>query len=136
MEEMNKDTIRDSESNKNEIMQDNDQSGLQQNIDLNDTQNVKEPLPEYREETTSLHNILQQNKQNDIYHDDERSFSKRFRGSFLWSIIRFLICIVIIAVGVFFILYIIARAAKYDSISSMLQNMLIELELMWQRVIY
>jgi len=98
--------------------------------------NNNETVPDNNDESSPLHAILQQKPQNDQYHYDERSFTKRFKGSFLWSIIRFLICIVIIAVGVYVILYIIARGAKYDSISSMLQSMFIELELMWQRVIY
>jgi len=51
-------------------------------------------------------------------------------------IIKIVAAILIISVGTFLILYIVARAAKFESIGAMLQSMFIELELMWQRVIY
>jgi len=136
MDETNNEIIKESVNNNEAILDNNELSGSDRGGVLNDVQNNNASPPDRNDEPIPLHSILQQKPQNDQYHYDERSFTKRFQGSFLWSVIRFLICIIIIAVGVYVILYIIARAAKYDSISSMLQSMFIELELMWQRVIY
>ena len=68
--------------------------------------------------------------------DEKQSLFKKVKASFWWTIIRTVIALVIIAVGVYLILYLVARAAKYETISAMLQSMFIELELMWQRVLY
>ena len=68
--------------------------------------------------------------------DEKQSLIKKVKASFWWTIIRTVIALVIIAIGVYLILYLVARAAKYETISAMLQSMFIELELMWQRVLY
>ena len=68
--------------------------------------------------------------------DEKQSLLKKVKASFWWTVIRTVIALVIIAVGVYLILYLVARAAKYETISAMLQSMFIELELMWQRVLY
>ena len=48
--------------------------------------------------------------------------------------LRTIIALVVIAVGIYLILYFIAMAAKYDTIPAMLQSMGVELSLMWQRI--
>jgi flagellar basal body-associated protein FliL len=58
---------------------------------------------------------------------------KKKRGP-LWTLLRILIALVLIAVGTALILYIVALAAKYESVAAMLRSMLVELELMWQRI--
>jgi len=68
--------------------------------------------------------------------DEKQSLFKKVKASFWWTVIRTVIALVIIAVGVYLILYLVARAAKYETISAMLHSMFIELELMWQRVLY
>jgi hypothetical protein len=50
------------------------------------------------------------------------------------TLIRVIISIMVIVVGVFLILFFVAKAAKYDSIGAMLENMSTELSLMWQRI--
>jgi len=52
------------------------------------------------------------------------------------TIIRIVVSVIIIVLGVYLILYLVMRAAKYDSIQAMLQRMFVELELMWQRIRY
>jgi len=52
----------------------------------------------------------------------------------LISLLRIVIALIIIAVGIYLILFIVAYAAKYDSISAMLESMRVELDLMWQRI--
>ena len=68
--------------------------------------------------------------------ENEEQSKKKAKPSVWWTILRIVIALVIIAAGVFLILYIIARAAKYETILAMLQSMYIELELMWQRIRY
>jgi len=72
----------------------------------------------------------------DNIQDEKESLTKKVKASFWWTVIRTLIALIIIAVGIYLILYLVARAAKYETISAMLQSMFIELELMWQRIIY
>ena len=50
-------------------------------------------------------------------------------------LLRVIVSLAAIAVGIFIILFCVAKAAQYDSISSMLQHMGGELALMWQRII-
>jgi len=88
------------------------------------------------EEGADVQEDAQAEEDADNQADGDAITEKKKKGSLLWSIIRILISIVVIAVGVFIILYLVARYAKYDSISSMLQSMWIELGLMWQRIIY
>ena len=136
MDESNNEFTKESVNINEAILDKNEMSGSNGDSALNDTQNSKASPPDSNDKSSSIHTILEQKTQYTHHNESEDSFTKRFRGSLLWSILRLLICIVIIAIGVFVILYIIARAAKYDSISSMLQSMFIELELMWQRVLY
>lgn len=49
-------------------------------------------------------------------------------------LLRVIIALVILAVGIFLILFFVAKAARYDSIGAMLQHMGVELQLMWQRI--
>lgn len=51
------------------------------------------------------------------------------------ALIRILITLVIIALGIFLILFLVAKAGRFDSIGSMLQHMWVELSLMWQRIL-
>jgi len=68
---------------------------------------------------------------------EEKPLAKRKKKrSFLVTLIRIVVSLVLIAIGIYLILFLVARAAKYDSIPAMLQSMFIELELMWQRIIY
>jgi len=50
------------------------------------------------------------------------------------TLIRVIIAIVIIVVGIFLILFFVAKAAKYDSIGSMLEHMGTHMGLMWERI--
>ncbi len=50
------------------------------------------------------------------------------------TLIRVVIILAIIALGIFLILFFVAKASRYDSIGSMLQHMFTELWLMWQRI--
>ena len=61
--------------------------------------------------------------------------SGKRKGGILWGILRVVIILVIIAVGVYVILWAVARAGKYDSIRTMLDQMYVDLELMWSRII-
>jgi len=74
----------------------------------------------------------EEQKHNDIPQEKD----KVKKQNIIMLIIKIVIAVIVIAVGTFLILYIVARAAKYESIGAMLQSMLIELEIMWQRVIY
>jgi cobalamin biosynthesis Mg chelatase CobN len=59
---------------------------------------------------------------------------KKKKRTPLRSLLRLVVALVIIAVGIYGILLIVAIAAKYDSINAMLASMMVELELMWQRI--
>jgi t-SNARE complex subunit (syntaxin) len=48
--------------------------------------------------------------------------------------LRIIIAIIVIVVGIFLVLFFVAKAAKYDSIGSMLSHMGGELGLMWERI--
>ena len=50
------------------------------------------------------------------------------------AIIRIIITIVIIILGIFLILWAVAKAAKYETIGNMLVHMWGELDLMWKRI--
>ncbi len=50
------------------------------------------------------------------------------------TLIRVAIILAVIALGIFLILFIVAKASRYDSIGSMLEHMFTELWLMWQRI--
>jgi len=75
-------------------------------------------------------------KKDDAAGDFVRSAKRRNKRkrSPLMSLLRLVIALIIIAVGVFGILYIVALAAKYPTIGAMLDSMWVELELMWQRI--
>jgi len=70
-----------------------------------------------------------------VIDNDSQETDKKQRNMFM-LLIRIIVTILIIAAGTLLILYIVARAAKYESIGVMIQSMLIELELMRQRVFY
>jgi len=80
------------------------------------------------EESTLLDNVPQR--------DLAASEVKKKKSSLLMLLIRTVIALAVIAVGIYIILYLVARAAKYDSIAAMLDSMFVELGLMWQRIIY
>jgi len=67
---------------------------------------------------------------------DETPKKKKKKRSLAITILRIVISLIIIAGGIYLILFLVARAAKYDTIAAMLNSMFIELELMWQRIIY
>ena len=50
------------------------------------------------------------------------------------SLLRILIALIIIAGGIYLILFLVAYFAKYESIPAMLASMRVELDLMWQRI--
>ena len=116
----------------NNIMQDN-------NTNTNDWSDWADALNK-NSNTESVDQVLQTQPPNEEVYDEEQdekqSLFKRVRGSFWWTVIRTVLAIIIIAVGTYLILYLVARAAKYETISAMLQSMFIELELMWQRILY
>ena len=68
--------------------------------------------------------------------NEEPKKKKKKKRSAVVTLIRIVVSLVIITVGIYLILFFVARAAKYDSIQAMVQSMLVELELMWQRIIY
>jgi len=65
---------------------------------------------------------------------DKPGRKKKKKRHPLISLLRIVIALIIIAVGIYGILYIVAYAAKYDSIAAMLESMRVELDLMWQRI--
>ena len=83
-----------------------------------------EPMPEKKDDAAAL--------RDDFVRSSKRR--KRHKRSPLWSLLKLIIALVVIAVGIFAILYIVAIAAKYDTIRAMLDSMMVELELMWQRI--
>lgn len=50
------------------------------------------------------------------------------------TLLRILISLVVLALGVYLILFVVAKAGRFDSIGSMLQHMSVEVSLMWQRI--
>jgi len=85
-------------------------------------------MPEVK--PTLLQAIEKDNSQNG------KTPKKRKKRKPIMTLLRVVISLVLIAIGIFLILFLVARAAKYDSIPAMLQRMIVELELMWQRIIY
>lgn len=49
-------------------------------------------------------------------------------------IVRLIIILAVIALGTFLILWVVMRAGKYESIRQMLDQMFIDLDLMWKRI--
>jgi len=68
-----------------------------------------------------------------------RSADKRSRGkarkTVLATLFRVIISLIVIVIGVYLVLYVVSVAARFESISAMLQSMRIELDLMWQRIV-
>ncbi len=60
--------------------------------------------------------------------------SNKKKGNGARLLIRILVVVAIIVVGVFLILWIVSRAAKYEIIGAMLDHMFGELDLMWKRI--
>jgi flagellar basal body-associated protein FliL len=50
------------------------------------------------------------------------------------TILRVIISLIIIILGVILILFLVARAAKYENIAEMLNHMFVEMDLMWKRI--
>lgn len=65
---------------------------------------------------------------------DGKKKKKKTREGAHWTLVRILVAILILALGIFLILFFVAKASHFDSIGSMLQHMFIELGLMWQRI--
>jgi len=97
---------------------------------------------EKKNETTGQEKIVAETEKTQILSDEHTQADKpekkenEKKRRILILIIKIVVVILLIAIGTFLILFIVARAAKYETIGAMLQSMLIELELMWQRVIY
>jgi len=73
----------------------------------------------------------------DQSHDsDKPAKKKKKKRKPIITLLRIVISLILIAAGIYLILFLVAKAAKYDSIPAMLQRMFVELELMWQRIIY
>jgi len=68
--------------------------------------------------------------------EEKPAGKRKKKRSVLVTLIRIIVSVLIIAVGIYVILYLVARAAKYDSIPAMIRSMLVELDLMWQRILY
>ena len=62
------------------------------------------------------------------------SKKKRKKQSAGIAILRTVLVLLIIAVGVFGVLYIVAKASAHESLGAMLRHMQQELSLMWQRI--
>ena len=121
-------------------MEENTTASILDNTEIIDTpqsDDVSEPLQSKEAEFDYfLEAQPMDEKTYEDIHEEKESLVKKVKASFWWTIIRTLIALIIIAVGVYLVLYLVARAAKYETISAMLQSMYIELQLMWQRVLY
>jgi len=59
---------------------------------------------------------------------------KKKNKSIVRTIIRIVVSILVIAIGIYLILWLVSRAAKYETISEMLQHMWEHLQIMWERI--
>jgi len=97
-------------------------------MDNNQTPEQIDNMPEIK--PTLMQTIALENQQ------DGKAKKKKKKRRPVSALLRIVISLIIIAAGIYLILFLVARAAKYDSIPAMLQRMIVELELMWQRIIY
>ena len=51
------------------------------------------------------------------------------------TILRIAFTLAVVIIGIFLILYFVAKAARFDSLVVMLKHMLAELTLIWERII-
>lgn len=64
--------------------------------------------------------------------EEQKKEKKKKDG--LKTLLKVIIAIVVIVVGIYLILFFVAKAAKYDSIGSMLEHMGTHMGLMWERI--
>ena len=93
---------------------------------------------------TDNNTMVHDTQTNQPHHEEQKAGSptnkgkpskKRKRKKHIgMTLLRLIIALFVIAVGVYLILYIVAYAAKYETIGAMLESMNIELSLMWQRI--
>jgi len=77
----------------------------------------------------SLQELVDKNDTTDI----EAPKNKKNR-SLLLTIVRIVVSIIVIVIGVYLILWLVSRAAKYETISEMLGHMWEHLQIMWERI--
>ncbi|MDL2253850.1 hypothetical protein LJC49_07245 [Ruminococcaceae bacterium OttesenSCG-928-I18] len=65
----------------------------------------------------------------------EETAKKKNKEPVRKTVLRIVISLLVIALGIFLILFFVAKASLYDSIGSMLSHMFGELNLMWERII-
>jgi len=70
----------------------------------------------------------------EVITEEEEEEEKKDKEPFKKTLIRVIISILIIAVGIFLVLWIVSLAAQYDSISDMLRDMSNEVNLMIRRI--
>ena len=95
-----------------------------------------EQIPEQNDTIQEYIPVISQTLVQDIDSDGDKPKKKKKKRRPIVTLLRIVLSLVLIAVGIFLILWLVARAAKYDSIPAMLQRMFVELELMWQRILY
>ena len=79
--------------------------------------------------------VNEEQKNNPTAQQQEPTKKKKKKQSAGMIILRIFITILIIAVGIFGIIFIVAKASGRESIIEMLRHMQNELSLMWQRII-
>ena len=98
---------------------------------------TNDQIPEQNENTTdSIPSLLQLIDKDKTQNTDSQHKKSKRKRSLILTLVRIVVSVVIIAIGIYIILWLVARAAKYVSIEAMLQHMWVELQLMWQRILY
>jgi len=86
------------------------------------------------QDTQANQTHLEQQKVENPVHKGKPAKKRKRKRHIGITLLRLVIALVVIAVGIYLILYIVAYAARYESIGAMLEHMNIELSLMWQRI--
>jgi len=92
-----------------------------------------EPQPETPAEQTAEVQPKPKEDESSAAKKEPKGKRKRKRHP-IRSLLRILIALIIIAGGIYLILFLVAYFAKYESIPAMLASMRVELDLMWQRI--
>jgi len=117
----------DTPNNTGELTGQEQQTGLQAETQISNSQTLPQTEQKTNPQSTP-HN-------NNASNSEEVPLVKRKRKRHpVKSLLRILLALVVIAGGIFLILFVVAYLAKYDSIPAMLESMRVELSLMWQRI--
>ena len=92
-----------------------------------------EPQPEAQAEQTAEVQPKPNESESAVAKEKPKGKKKQKRHP-IRSLLRILIALIIIAGGIYLILFLVAYFAKYESIPAMLASMRVELDLMWQRI--